>query len=218
MQPFCGPHRQRLQETWPDLNVAELLCPELPGPASGDTIAKVLPALQQLFTKMVALRRRAALLASHDVTTLEGACNLARPRSCACHPMVEATLWLSTPPLFQALRMTDVEFMLCIRYLLGMSPAPPNAVGSRCECGTFIQPHDLDHAMNCTHKSGTWTSRHNIAEKQWREIGSHACVASTRIPRTPPFVRARLATAPRQIHADLGVIGHHCWVLWAISL
>ena len=198
MQPFWGPHGHNLQETWQALNVAQQLHPELPGPASGDTIAKVLPGMQQRITRVVALRRRAALLASHDVTTLEGACNLARLRSCACRA---ATLWLSTLPLSQALRMTDIEFMLCIRYLLGMSPAPPNAVGSRCGCGTFIQPHDLDHAMNCTHNAGTWTSRHNIVEKQWREIGSHACVASTRIPRTAPFVRARVAAAPGQTHA-----------------
>ena len=93
MQPFCGPHGQQLQKAWQAFNVAEQLFSELPGPADGDTIAKVLPVVQQRVTKVVALRRRAALPASHDVTTCEGACNLARLRSCACRA---ATVWLST--------------------------------------------------------------------------------------------------------------------------
>ena len=74
---------------------------------------------------------------------------------------------------------------------MGISPAPSNAIGTQCQCKRFIQPHDLDHAMNCTQQSGERTSRHNKLEKVWRATASAACVASSRIPSTNPWVRQR---------------------------
>ena len=151
LRPFYGPHGQHLQEAWQALNHVEQLCPELPGPASGETIAKVVPAVQQSVSMEIARRRRVALLDSYDITTCEGECILARLRNFACRA---STMWWSALPLSPDLRMTDVELTLCIRHLLCI---PPNAFSSRCACGMFKQPHIIDHAMNCALMSGTWT-------------------------------------------------------------
>lgn len=135
---------------------------------------------------------------------------MARLCSSACRA---AAMSVSTLPVSQDLRMTDVEFSLCLRYLAGIAPAPPNAMGSRCAQGTFTWPHDHDlhHAMNCRPFLGTWTFLHNTVEKQWRQIGSHALVASTRIQSTARFVcaqrahraqRAQREDTPRRAHAS----------------
>ena len=188
LQPFHGLQGEKLQESWIALNQTHTLNPELPGAASPHTVSTILPGVQKRIAKQVSQRRHEELLASCDSSTPQGRHALARMNSCNCRA---ATLWMSTLPVCPNFRMTSVEYVFSLRYLMGISPAPSNAIGTQCQCKRFIQPHDLDHAMNCTQQSGERTSRHNKLEKVWRATASAACVASSRIPSTNPWVRQR---------------------------
>ena len=184
---FCGPQGETLQALWGGLKQEFRLWDAAASPADQAAIASVLPRLQQDVTKAVATRRRAALLAAFDITTPPGQRALARLHSCAGRP---ASIWLDTLPVVPALRMTSVEFSFSLRYRNGIPPAPPNALGVMCVCNTYVPPDDLDHAMNCKTLSYFWTVRHNQLESAWRQTGSRAGVATSRLPNTRAFVRA----------------------------
>jgi len=188
-RPFAGVLAAGLQQAWTDLRAAAPdSWTDAPAQTTADCIQKTLPGVQRVFSRVVADRRHAELLASCDPDSIHGQHDLARLRSCACGP---ASMWLDSLPVGPALQLSDADFVCAMRHRLGISQMPANAPAVQCFCKEYVQPGNVDHALTCNSLSGAITLRHDILTGIWRRIAGRAGVATSSEPELRPL-RGRL--------------------------
>ena len=184
-RPFAGALAAGLQQAWTDLRTAAPdSWTDAPALTTAECIRKTLPGVQRVFSRVIADRRHAELLASCDPDSIGGQCDLARLRSCACGP---ASMWLDSLPTAPSLQLSDADFICAMRHRLGISQMPANAPSVQCFCKEHVQPGNVDHALTCNSLSGAITLRHHILTGIWRRTAGRAGVATSSEPELRPL-------------------------------
>jgi hypothetical protein len=186
-KPFAGPTAPALKQIWQTLHAetaASNLWSEETLNVDSDCINKVLPGVQQTFSRFEADRRGQQLMTSFNGSGMEGLQHQARLRSCASRA---SSAWIEALPTSAALKLTDLEFTTAMRHRLGLSHMPANAPGVQCFCGRHMGQGNTDHAMTCKSLSGAMTLRHDILKNIWRRIANRAGVATSAEPVLRPL-------------------------------
>ena len=124
-----------------------------------------------MYARFVAQRRHTSLVGPLKTEAENQLQNLACLRSCACRA---ASLLLDTLLLSVNLQRMDSEFASAMRYRLGLTHTPANALDVQCWCGQHLEPGDASHMVTCTSLSGVMTVRPDIPRGIWRRIDSRA--------------------------------------------
>lgn len=192
-RPFAGPATAGLAQAWHALHAdATELWPEETVEFTAECITDTLPGVQKLYSRFVAVRRHAALLASFP-RTLAGQRDSARLRSCGCRA---ASIWLETLPTAESLTLKNGDWIASMRLRLGLGHMPANAPGVKCSCGWRIEASDTDHHMTCKKStSGPMTLRHDILLAIVRRIAARAGVATSAEPKLHRLHRASTGSA-----------------------
>ena len=158
--PFNGARRLPLLEVWrrvfddcaddcgwgPDMR-------NLPATFVEETLSQV----QHRVSRMVGDRKGASFLAAFDTSTDQGRRGAARMLSAASGP---SSGWATALPGAPSTRLSDAEFVLTGRHLLGPGTATTIAT-QPCPCGAIDAEHS-DHAMACKQTARMATLRHDI--------------------------------------------------------
>ena len=186
-QPFDGPYGQNLRSCWQQLYAAgepATLWPDDAATVNEACIKKILPDAQSTFSKFTAEHRYDALISSYDISTIDGARNVARLRSCKSRA---SGIWLDTLPVAPSLRLKNADLVSATRHRLGLSQMPAFAHGIHCHCKRHILPDNVDHAMSCTAVQRPITMRHNMLTETWRRICHRSGIATSAEPALAPL-------------------------------
>ena len=166
--PFNGARRPPLLEVWrrvfddcvddsgwgPDMR-------NLPATFVEETLSQV----QHRVSRVVGDREGASFLAAFDTSIDEGRRGAARMLSAASGP---SSGWVTALPGAPSTRLSEADFVLAGRHLLGLGTATTIAT-QPCPCGARDAEHS-DHAMACKQTAGMATLRHNIWASAWRRV------------------------------------------------
>ena len=179
-KPFSGAMRRLLLQAWQRVFDAmadacewEQSARDLPA----EFVDAVLPRVQKAVSRVVGDQEGAAFLDACDTATVEGQRAAARIRSASCGP---ASAWLTALPTAPTLRLSDAEFLMAGRHLLGLG-VPSSVDVPPCNC-TAGDSTTLDHALSCNHNSGEAIVRHNDLVSTWRLALCRAGLSSSREP------------------------------------
>jgi hypothetical protein len=181
LQPFQGESATKLQKMWQQVNAA-CMCRDQSTCAQPEAIslaeahsAGTLPSLQHITSQRPADQRHKALvsknqaMAQHSDTKAVAQQHLARLLSLQ-HSV--ATAWLSIMPTKDSSEIDDSTVKSALRFMLGVSPGPPEQTYFKCVCG--YRGSDCHHAMTSDKMSGHCTWRHNHVQAAVRYGGTMA--------------------------------------------
>lgn len=190
LQPFKGESGVLLQRVWEQISatcVCKRLCTcrNLEAMSLSEAFdAGTLPSLQHVMSQNLADRRHDALLNKFEVMTqhadtkVQGQQHLARLLSLQ-HSV--ATAWLNIMPTKNSWEIDDSTVKSALRFMLGVSPGPPEQTYFKCVCG--YRGSDCHHAMTCDKMSGHRTWRHNQIQASVRHGGTTAGCDTSWEPR-----------------------------------
>ena len=203
-KPFSGAVRPMLLQTWQrvfDDAAAECEWERSARDLPDEFIDAVLPRVQKAVSRAVGDRVGAAFLAACDTATVEGQRAAARIRSAAAGP---ATAWITALPVTPGLRLSDAEFVMAGRHLLGLgAPTPVDIPPCDCTAGDLATP---DHALSCNHNAGEATVRHDYWASAWRHAIRRAGCATSAEPPYNSLAAPRAHWACGQRRGDILVV------------
>jgi hypothetical protein len=168
LQPFRGESGVLLQQVWQQITATctckgICTCTQLEAVSLPEALdAGTLSSLQHVMSQKLADQRHDALLgkyesmAQHAETKAVAEQHLARLLSLQ-HGV--ATAWLNIMPTKDSWEIDDSTVKSALRFMLGVSPGPPEQTYFKCVCG--YRGSDCHHAMTCDKMSGHRTWRHN---------------------------------------------------------
>jgi hypothetical protein len=184
-KPFSGASRPGLLTTWQrvyDYAGDEQKWPETARDLPAQFVQDRLPFVQTTISRMVGDRRGADFLESFDISTPEGQRGAARTRSAANGP---AAAWITALPTVPSTRLSDPDFVMAGRHLLGLGvPTPVDTPPCGCEAPCSTNP---DHPISCKANAGPAMLRHNSLTSVWRRYINKAGGATSLEPQYNNF-------------------------------
>jgi hypothetical protein len=203
-KPFSGALRLALLQAWQrvfDGAAGECEWEQSARDLPTEFVDVVLPRVQKAVSRVVGDRAGAALLDDCDTNTVEGQRAAARLRSASTGP---SSGWLTALPMTPALRLTNAEFVMAGRHLLGLGvPSPVDVPPCNCTAGDATTQ---DHALSCKHNAGQATVRHDIWASAWRHAIRRAGCATSAEPLYSSLAAPGAQGAASQRRGDVLVV------------
>ena len=175
LQPFTGESGGMLEQVWEEVNNActckgACACDQQEASSLADAFdAGILPGLQHSVSERLSNKRHASLLSKYEdmaqcADTKEAAQDQLARLISVQH--AAATAWLNIVPTKDSWEIDDSTVKSALRFMLGVSPGPPDQTYFRCVCA--YRGSDCNHAMTCDKMSGHRTWRHNHVQTSVR--------------------------------------------------
>ena len=180
-QPFTGQSGLEMQQVWGQVSTActcnaACKCADLEAPSLEEAFtAGQLPGLQHTVSQALADQRHEQLLAKYrDMQECPETREIAEQHLARLLSVQHAvaTAWLNILPTKDQWEIDNDTVKSALRFLLGVSPGPPDQSHYRCVCGEKVC--DSHHAMSCDKMSGFRTQRHNHVQNTVR----YGCTAA----------------------------------------